>query len=200
MIGTKFGQYEITEEIGKGGMATVYRAYHKNMDRHVAVKLIRPSILRDQIVRDRFQREAKLIAKLEHPHLLPVHDFDGEHDPPYIVMRFLEGGTLKQVMAAGELPEEETLYLLRQVASALDYAHRQGIVHRDLKPSNIMVDTEGNAFIADFGIARVEDVGEDLTETGAAVGTPGYMAPEQAKENVCPLRRVFAIGRDRVPL
>lgn len=181
MIGTKLGVYEITEEIGKGGMATVYRAYQPSMDRHVAIKIIRASILGDEIGRDRFQREAKLIAKLEHPHLLPVYDFDGAHDPPYIVMRYLEGGTLKKVMEAGALPQEEMLYMLRQVATALDYAHRQGVVHRDLKPSNIMIDREGNAFIADFGIARVSDAAKDLTGTGNVIGTPGYMAPEQAR-------------------
>ena len=181
MIGTKLGPYEITEEIGKGGMATVYRAYQPSMDRHVAVKVIRASMLGDSVGRDRFTREAKLIAKLEHPHLLPVYDFDGAHDPPYIVMRFLEGGTLKQVMDAEPLPYEEMLYMLRQVANALDYAHRQEVVHRDLKPSNIMIDLEGNAFVADFGIARVTDAAKDLTGTGNAIGTPGYMAPEQAK-------------------
>lgn len=181
MIGTKLGAYEITEEIGKGGMATVYRAYQPSMDRHVAVKIIRSSILGDEIGRDRFQREAKLIAKLEHPHLLPVYDFDGAHDPPYIVMRYLEGGTLKKVMDAGPLPVDELLYMLRQVATALDYAHRQGVVHRDLKPSNIMIDREGNAFIADFGIAQVSDAAKDLTGTGNVIGTPGYMAPEQAR-------------------
>jgi len=184
MIGTKLGPYEITEEIGKGGMATVYRAYQPSMDRHVAVKVIHASMLGDEVGRDRFQREAKLIAKLEHPHLLPIYDFDGAHDPPYIVMRFLEGGTLKQVMEADRLPAEEMLYLLHQVASALDYAHRQGVVHRDLKPSNIMIDKEGNAFIADFGIARVSDAPKDLTGTGNVIGTPGYMAPEQARGKV----------------
>ena len=181
MIGTKLGPYEITEEIGKGGMATVYRAYQPSMDRHVAVKVIRASMLGDSVGRDRFTREAKLIAKLEHPHLQPVYDFDGAHDPPYIVMRFLEGGTLKQVMDADPLPPEEMLYMLRQVATALDYAHRQELVHRDLKPSNVMIDREGNAFVADFGIARVTDAAKDLTGTGNVIGTPGYMAPEQAR-------------------
>jgi serine/threonine protein kinase/tetratricopeptide (TPR) repeat protein len=184
MIGSKLGPYEITEQIGRGGMATVYRAYQPSMDRHVALKVISASMLEDTVGRDRFQREAKLVAKLEHPHLLPVYDFDGAHDPPYIVMRFLEGGTLKQVMDADPLPAEEMLFMLRQVATALDYAHRQGIVHRDLKPSNIMIDKEGNAFIADFGIARVSNAARDLTGTGNVIGTPGYMAPEQARAKV----------------
>jgi serine/threonine protein kinase/tetratricopeptide (TPR) repeat protein len=181
MIGKKLRAYEITEEIGSGGMATVFRAYQPSMDRHVAIKVIRSTILHDAGPRERFQREARLIARLEHPHLLPVYDFDGEHDPPYIVMRYLEGGTLKQVQQQGTVPRAEFLYILRQLAGALDYAHRQGVVHRDLKPSNVMIDREGNAFLTDFGIARATGVGADLTGTGFMVGTPGYMAPEQAR-------------------
>ena len=181
MIGKKLRAYEITEEIGAGGMATVFRAYQPSMDRHVAIKVIRSSILHDDGLRERFQREARLIARLEHPHLLPVYDFDGESDPPYIVMRYLEGGTLKQVQQRGTVPREEILHVLRQLAGALDYAHRQGIVHRDLKPSNIMIDREGNAFLTDFGIARSAGKDKDLTGTGLMIGTPGYMAPEQAR-------------------
>jgi serine/threonine protein kinase/tetratricopeptide (TPR) repeat protein len=181
MIGKKLRAYEITEEIGSGGMATVFRAYQPSMDRHVAIKVIRSTILHDQALRERFQREARLIARLEHPHLLPVYDFDSDHDPPYIVMRYLEGGTLKQVQQQGQVPRDELLYILRQLAGALDYAHRQGIVHRDLKPSNVMIDREGNAFLTDFGIARAAGVEKDLTGTGLMIGTPGYMAPEQAR-------------------
>jgi serine/threonine protein kinase/tetratricopeptide (TPR) repeat protein len=181
MIGKKLRAYEITEEIGSGGMATVYRAYQPSMDRHVAVKVIRSSILHDPALRERFQREARLIARLEHPHLLPVYDFDGEHEPPYIVMRYLEGGTLKQVQQRGGVPKDELLYIFHQLAGALDYAHRQGVVHRDLKPSNVMIDREGNAFLTDFGIARAAGGEKDLTGTGLMIGTPGYMAPEQAR-------------------
>ena len=181
MIGKKLRAYEITEEIGAGGMATVYRAYQPSMDRHVAIKVIRSSILHDSGLRERFQREARLIARLEHPHLLPVYDFDGESDPPYIVMRYLEGGTLKQVEQRGGIPRDEILHVLRQLAGALDYAHRQGVVHRDLKPSNVMIDREGNAFLTDFGIARSAGKDKDLTGTGLMIGTPGYMAPEQAR-------------------
>jgi class 3 adenylate cyclase/tRNA A-37 threonylcarbamoyl transferase component Bud32/tetratricopeptide (TPR) repeat protein len=181
LIDKRLGPYRITEEIGAGGMATVYRAYQPSMDRHVAIKVIRGHALADPTMRDRFRREARLIARLEHPHLLPVYDFDGDHDPPFIVMRYLEGGTLRQVQARGALPPEEILYTLGQIASALDYAHRQGVVHRDLKPSNVMIDREGNAFVTDFGIARVSDAPEQLTGTGHLIGTPTYMAPEQAR-------------------
>jgi serine/threonine protein kinase/tetratricopeptide (TPR) repeat protein len=185
VIGTKLGSYEIIEEIGKGGMATVYRAYQPTVGRHVAVKVIKKSIAEDEVSMVRFRREARLIARLEHPHLLPIYDFDDAHDPPYIVMRYMEGGTLKDVLRRGQIPFEEIGYLLRQIAAALDYAHRQGIVHRDIKPSNIMIDREGNAFVADFGIARPvamtkADTGQDLTQSGSLIGTPDYMAPEQA--------------------
>ena len=182
MLGNKVGPYEIREEIGGGGMSTVYRAYQPSMDRDVALKVIGKVISGGGDAVQRFQREARLIARLEHPHILPVYDFDGGHDPPYIVMRYLDGGTLREVIEQGSLPLAEISHLVRQVGSALDYAHRQGIVHRDVKPSNIMVDRDGNAFVTDFGIARMMGGGADaqITATGAVIGTPSYMSPEQA--------------------
>ncbi len=179
MIGTKLGPYEIIEEVGRGGMAAVYRAYQPNVDRFVAVKVIFRSIASDSKSLDRFQREGRLVARLEHPHILPVYDYNGLNDPPYIVMRYLPTGTLKDVLEREQLPFHEVAYLLTQIASALDYAHRQGVVHRDIKPSNIMVDGDGNAFLTDFGIARNFESASGLTGTGMAIGTPGYMAPEQ---------------------
>ena len=164
MIGTRLGYYEIIEEIGSGGMATVYRAYQPSIDRDVAIKVIGKSIFGSEESVSRFQREARLIARLEHIHILPLYDFDGTHEPPYIVMRYLEGGTLKDVMGQGLLPHDELLFLMRQVCGAVDYAHRQGIIHRDLKPSNVMVDREGNSFVTDFGIARM--AAGDQEETG----------------------------------
>jgi len=180
MIGTRLGAYELIEEVGKGGMATVYRAYQPAVDRFVAVKVIHRSIAGDTSAIERFQREARLVTRLEHPHLLPIHDYNATHDPPYIVMRYLESGTLKDVLDQDPIPLKEIAFMLRQVCSALDYAHRQGVIHRDIKPSNIMVDQEGNAFLTDFGIARISGMsGPGITGTGFAVGTPGYMAPEQ---------------------
>jgi len=181
MIGSKLGPYELLEEVGRGGMAAVYRAFQPNVDRFVAVKVIYRSIAADDKALERFQREARLIARLEHPHILPVYDYNGLNDPPYIVMRYLPTGTLKDVLERDQLPFSEVSYLLTQVASALDYAHRQGVVHRDIKPSNIMIDPEGSAYLTDFGIARMVEASQTqgLTGTGMAIGTPGYMAPEQ---------------------
>jgi serine/threonine protein kinase len=187
MIGTRLGPYELVEEVGKGGMATVYRAYQPKVDRFVAVKVIHRSITGDASAVERFQREAQVVARLEHPHLLPIYDYDPTHEPPYIVMRYLDSGTLKDAVDKGALPHSEVAYILRQVAAALDYAHRHGVIHRDIKPSNIMVDQDGNAFLTDFGIARLAEGsagGHGLTQTGFAVGTPGYMSPEQGMGDI----------------
>ncbi|MCL4263127.1 MAG: protein kinase [Anaerolineae bacterium] len=178
------GPYVLLEEVGYGGMATVYRAHQPSVERDVAVKVILRARLDDPEAVQRFQREARLIARLEHPHILPVYDFDGRHDPPYIVMRYLDSGTLRDVMGRGALPLAEVSYLMQQIGSALDYAHRQGIVHRDIKPSNIMIDRDGNAFVTDFGIARMVSGGQHITMTGALMGTPAYMSPEQAQGNM----------------
>jgi tetratricopeptide (TPR) repeat protein/class 3 adenylate cyclase/tRNA A-37 threonylcarbamoyl transferase component Bud32 len=203
MLITKLGPYQVLEEIGQGGMATVYRAYHPIMNRQVAIKVIHRAIARDGTVLERFRREARLIARLEHAHILPVYDFDGAHDPPYIVMPYMDSGTLKDALQQRSLPFEEIIAILQQIAGALDYAHRQGIIHRDIKPSNIMLDREGNAFLADFGTARIiftsklsEGQNTDITGTGEVVGTPDYLAPEQAThdDEVGPAADIYALG------
>jgi serine/threonine-protein kinase len=181
MSNQTLGPYKLLEEVGYGGMATVYRANQPSVDRDVAIKVILKRRLDDPEAIQRFQREARLIARLEHPHILPVYDFDGRHDPPYIVMRYLDSGTLGDVISHNALPPNETSYLMQQIGSALDYAHRQGVVHRDIKPSNIMMDREGNVFVTDFGIARMVSGGQEITMTGALIGTPSYMSPEQAQ-------------------
>jgi len=181
MIGTRLGAYTLLEEIGAGGMATVYRAVQEKVGRDVAVKVIGRHILQDPTALERFQREAQVIARLEHPHILPVYDYDLTTDPPFIVMRYLPTGTLKEILRREWLPADELAVLFRQIASALDYAHRQGIVHRDVKPSNILVDGEGNAFLVDFGLARMVESAQStgITASGTTVGTPDYMSPEQ---------------------
>ncbi|MCI0710737.1 MAG: protein kinase [Chloroflexi bacterium] len=195
MIGQKLGPYEILDELGHGGMATVYRAYQKSMDRFVAIKVIHNAVKLDKNGLDRFTREARLVARLEHAHILPVYDFDGEHDPPYIVMRYLAAGTLEELMKGQSLTLDRVIHIFAQIGAALDYSHSQGVVHRDIKPSNIMVDGAGNAFLTDFGIARMVEGGMSLTTTGVAIGTPGYMAPEQVTEKRVDGRAdIYALG------
>ena len=196
MIGTRLGPYEIVEELGKGGMATVYRAFHPAMERFVAVKVIHRALATDELGMERFRQEARLIARMEHPHLLPVYDYSPAGDVPYIVMRYLEGSTLKDVIESkGQLPLGEIVFLMRQIAAALDYAHREGVIHRDIKPSNIMIDRDGNAYLTDFGIARISGQ-QGLTQTGFTVGTPGYMSPEQGMgvNNIDERTDIYALG------
>ena len=196
MIGTRLGQYEIIEELGKGGMATVYRAFHPAMERFVAVKVIHRAMATDAAGLERFKLEAKLIATLEHPHLLPVYDYAAAGDLPYIVMRYLEGSTLKDVIDSHiRLPMNELVFLMRQIASAVDYAHRRNIIHRDIKPSNIMIDHDGNAYLTDFGIARIMNQ-KGVTQTGFTVGTPGYMSPEQGmgRDDIDSRTDIYALG------
>jgi serine/threonine protein kinase/tetratricopeptide (TPR) repeat protein len=195
MIGTRVGPYELIEEIGTGGMALVYRAYQPSMDRPVAIKIINQLLADDTAGLERFQREARLVAKLEHAHILPIYDYNSSHMPPYIVMRYLPGGTLKELLAKGPLAADTAIHILKQIAAAIDYAHRHGIVHRDLKPSNIILDSSGDAYLADFGIARVTSVESKLTQAGAAMGTPTYMSPEQIEGLAAgPRADLYALG------
>src|SRR5258708_9299730 len=198
MLGTRLGSYEIIEEVGRGGMAVVFRAYQPSVDRFVAIKVIEKNLSNDPLGVERFQREARLIARLEHVHILPVYVFDGANVQPYIVMRYLDGGTLKDILKRGQLPLGDIAYFFRQIASALDYSHRQGVIHRDIKPSNIMIDREGNAFVSDFGIALVvaDSTERSNTASGVAIGTPDYMAPEQVTgaANIDQRADVYALG------
>jgi serine/threonine-protein kinase len=175
------GRYKIERVIGEGGMATVYLAEDQKHKRKVAVKVMRPE-LAATLGADRFLREVQIAAQLSHPHILPMHD-SGEADGIlFYVMPFVDGETLRDRLAReGALPPDEALRYAREVAEALAYAHKRGIIHRDIKPANILLG-EGHALVADFGIARAVDEGggESLTKTGLAIGTPQYMAPEQA--------------------
>jgi predicted Ser/Thr protein kinase len=178
--GQNLGPYRLIEQIGEGGMASVYKAYQPSMERYVAVKILPPHFADDPQFAERFIREARTIAKLEHQNILPVHDFGEENNITYLVMRYLEGGSLKNVMKQGRLGIEDIDKLFSQTCSALDYAHRQGVIHRDVKPANILIDKEGAVYLTDFGIAKVLKGVSQLTATGAAIGTPTYMAPEQS--------------------
>ncbi len=181
--GQMLGPYQIIEQIGEGGMATIYKAYQPSMDRNVAIKVL-PSQLADSAeFTKRFQQEARIIAKLEHPHILPVFDYGESNGITYLVMRYLEAGTLGEKMQKERpLPLEEIDHLFTQLAEALSYAHSYGIIHRDLKPSNALIDSQSNLFLTDFGIAKMlESASPRLTQTDAIMGTPAYISPEQAK-------------------
>lgn len=177
LIGKTLGQFEIEAEIGRGGMATVYRARQLSMNRVVAVKVLPRTFLHDPGFIERFEREVEVITELEHPHILPIYDYGVADGMPYIAMRYLGGGSLDQRIRRSLPLLSELERPLRQIAEALDFAHRQGIIHRDLKPANIILDEHGNAYLSDFGIARV--LGSNLTGS-MIVGTPAYMSPEQA--------------------
>jgi serine/threonine protein kinase len=180
--GQMLGAYRIINKIGQGGMASVYKAYQPSMDRNVAIKVLPSQLAESQEFTARFQQEARIIARLEHPHILPVFDYGESDGVTYFVMRYLEAGTLKNKMEASPLSWNEIDRLFTQLAEALGYAHSHGVVHRDLKPANALVDEQGNLFLTDFGIAKLlESASPRLTQTDAIMGTPAYISPEQAK-------------------
>ncbi len=176
----KFGRYEIKAEIGRGGMATVYHAYDPRFEREVALKVLPREMLHDPQFRTRFEREAKTIAMLEHPAIVPVYDFGEEDGQPYFVMRYMTGGSLADRMKHGPMSILEVARLFGRLAPALDESHAKGIIHRDLKPGNILFDQHGEPYISDFGIAKIAATQTNVTGS-AIVGTPAYMSPEQAQ-------------------
>ena len=183
--GSTLGRYQIVSPLGQGGMATVYKAFQPALDRYVALKLLRAGIVDDAEQRERFDREAKAIARLRHPSIVQVFDFDTIEGQSFLVMEFIDGGTLKtkqtELATAGQhLPRGDVSRIIGEVADALDAAHHMGIVHRDVKPSNVLLSRSGRAIMADFGIARIlTSAGQ--TQTGVGVGTPEYMSPEQGE-------------------
>jgi len=176
----KIGHYQATAVIGRGGMATVYRAFDSRFDREVAIKVLPREFLHDPSFRARFQREAKIIGSLEHGAIVPVHDFGEDDGQPYLVMRLMTGGSLEQKILAGPLSLAEAARIISGIAPALDEAHAKGVVHRDLKPANILFDQHDEPFLADFGIAR-QTHSVTLTGPAVTVGTPAYMSPEQGR-------------------
>ena len=179
-IGENVGPYRIIEQLGQGGMATVYKAYHASLDRYVALKVLHPAFHEDQTFTMRFQREARVVARLEHPCIVPIYDYSEHESRPFLVMKYIEGDTLKARLNQGPLTSEEIEQVVNSVGSALAYAHSQGILHRDVKPSNVMIATDGSMYLADFGLARIAEAGESTMSSDSIMGTPQYISPEQA--------------------
>jgi serine/threonine protein kinase len=197
LVGETLGQFQIVEEVGKGGMATVYRAYQPNLQRYVAIKVLMPSLAEDMDLVKRFLREARSAAALHHPNVITIHDVGSQGDTHYIVSEYLEGMTLGDLLKQeGMLSLDRVLNITRQIADALDYAHSRGYIHRDIKPSNIMVDPQRNDHVTlmDFGLVQVTG-GSKITRTGFIMGTPDYMSPEQAKGEAIDHRTdIYSLG------
>ena len=200
LIGQYLGRYHILEQLGEGGMATVYKAYDTRLETDVAVKVIRTDTLAPSVLSrtlKRFEREAKALARLTHANIVKVSDYGEYEGHPFLVMPYLPGGNLKERLKKGVLPWAEAVYILIPIARALEYAHQQGVIHRDVKPSNILITDSGDPMLTDFGVAKVveEEATVDLTGTAMAVGTPEYMAPEQATSKSIDHRvDIYALG------
>jgi eukaryotic-like serine/threonine-protein kinase len=189
------GRYLVEQVIGGGGMAVVYRARDEELDRPVAIKVLADNLAADEAFRKRFLREARLAAQLSHRNVVQIYDSGEADGRPYIVMEYVEGETLADLLARrGRLPAWEAVELALQVCAGLDHAHRAGLVHRDIKPRNLLLRPDGTVKIVDFGIARSAG-GTRLTETGSVLGTAAYLAPEQAAgDQVTPAADVYALG------
>lgn len=194
LIGRKLGAYNILEILGKGGMGTVYKGYQPSVGRYVAVKVLPPHPGLDEQYIQRFQLEARTIGNLQHPHILPLYDYGAQDDILYLVMAYADGGTLDDMIDEGAIPLTATERILRQIAAALDYAHRRGVIHRDIKPANILLDSENNVLLADFGVVKMMSDETNLTGT-SIVGTPAYMSPEQGQGKPVDGRAdIYALG------
>ncbi len=182
LAGQTLGKYQVIERLGRGGMAEVYKAYHPQLERYAAIKVLHHFLAEGQDFTARFQREARAIAALQHPNIVQVYDFESQDDLYYMVMEFVDGGTLKdRLMQPGApLLLEQTARITREMAAALAYAHHQGVLHRDIKPANVLLGKDGRVVLTDFGIARILS-DTQFTATGTLVGTPAYMSPEQGK-------------------
>ena len=190
------GRYEIIQQLGQGGMAIVYLARDPLIKRQVAVKVLPRQFTFDPQFKTRFQREAEVIAALEHASIVPVYDFGEHEDQPFIVMRYMSGGTLADRIGKGALPVDEIASMFQRIGPAIDYAHTRGVIHRDIKPGNILFDSQGEASLSDFGIAKIAEATSAYTGTGTMIGTPAYMSPEQAlgEKNLTGRTDIYSLG------
>ena len=205
LIGRTLGHYRIVERIGAGGMGVVYRARDERLDRDVAVKVLHRDVARDADRLSRFEREAKAVAKLDHPNILSIHDFGSEDGVTYAVTELLDGKNLRQSIPESGLPWQKVVEIGAAIADGLAAAHRRGIVHRDLKPENVFITADGRVKVLDFGLAQVREPVEEAAETatltpagtvpGSVMGTMGYMSPEQLRGQPVDARSdIFALG------
>ena len=195
VVGESVGPYKITEYVAQGGMATIFKAYQATLDRYVALKVIHPALKQDQAFVARLKREAAIIAKLNHPNIVSVYDFGDDDGLPYLVLQFVQGKTLKDVMRDEQFTAPQILKIIRPVARALAYAHDKGVLHRDVKPSNVLIDQDGQVYLSDFGLARITQSGESTMSQDMMIGSPQYISPEQARgENVGPGTDIYSLG------
>ncbi|MBN1202959.1 MAG: serine/threonine protein kinase [Anaerolineae bacterium] len=189
------GAYIVREKIGSGGMATIYRVYNPADKGEYALKVMAVHLASEENLRRRFEREARTLIKLRHPHILPVYDCGEDEGVPYIVMKLLDGRTLADLLDDGPLPVPQVSRLAHQIASALDYAHAEGIIHRDVKPSNILLDANNQPYLSDFGVAYVDDANTRLTLSGGFIGTVSYASPEQCRgDPVGPSSDIYSLA------
>src|SRR5436190_8158537 len=195
LSGKQFGHYQIVAPLGEGGMAAVYKAYQPSMERYVAIKVLPRHMASSAEFVARFEREAKLLAQLQHPHILSVFDYGEAEGYTYIVMPLVASGTLADLMKKQRLSLSEIRRIISQVGDALAYAHALGMIHRDIKPSNVLLDERGNCLLTDFGLARMTEASAKITSSGAIMGTPAYMAPEQGQGTSVDQRSdLYALG------
>jgi len=195
LTGRQFGPYQIVAPLGEGGMAAVYKAYQPAMERYVALKVLPRHLAPEAEFTARFQREAKLLAQLQHAHILPVFDYGQADGYSYIVMPFVRSGTLANSLNGQPAPLPRLRQVITQLGDALHYAHTHGLVHRDIKPSNVLMDESGNCALSDFGLARMVETSTNLTGSGAMLGTPAYMSPEQGFGQAADARSdVYSLG------
>jgi serine/threonine protein kinase len=194
-VGQRFGGYEILEELGSGGMGKVYRAKNLTLERIVALKMLAPVFSADQAFVQRFLKEARSAARLNHPNIVQIYDFGSVDGIYYLSMEYVKGESLRAYLKRGRLSERDSIAVIRETVRALSVAHAEGIVHRDIKPDNIMLTTKGELKIVDLGIAKRLDEEQDLTQTGQAVGTPQYISPEQIKgQRVDARADIYSLG------